>query len=321
MSDNIDTTREKLKYEVGLSVHRVIVSQDFEPTKKVMRKIVAKFPSVLETQSDDAWMYYPIEACAGSENSSALQYIPILAEAALKTNVFRVETEEFGYQRGGLLMYDTNSAWESHDTLQWLVCYECFRKEDAEIKRDVIKELRSMKLLKKEDTRNYNLLFWASFRDEEHYPAYLQTLNYFAQWDPEALKAETFKFGGVCNLPVIHKLIETKVMDDTKATTLQNFLTVSLQHFPQECGLLFQKDDKGTTAFHRAVAKIGIEGTMDILHNVFSTNEKFPILHHAFRHIGSDLKGIDAFMKKFPWAYQLRDEDGRKQFLHTGESY
>lgn len=307
LSDNIDTTREKLKYEVGLSVHRVIASQDFEPSKKVMREIVAKFPSVLETQSDDAWMYYPIEACAGSENSSVFQYIPIFAEAALKTNVFQVETEEFGFQRGGLLMYDANSVWESHNTLQWLVCYDCFRQEDVENKLNVIKELRSMKLLKKDDIRNYNLLFWASF---DQYP-YLETLNYFAQWDAEALRAETFKYGGVRDLPLIHKLIETKVMDHAKATTLQNFFTLSLQYFPQECGLLFQKDNNGKTAFHRAVAKIGMEGTMDILHKIFSTNEKFPILHHAFRHIGSDLEGIDAFMKKFPWAYQLRDEDGR----------
>ncbi|GFH49887.1 hypothetical protein CTEN210_06362 [Chaetoceros tenuissimus] len=192
-----------------------------------------------------------------------------------------------GDARGGLLMIDPydNREWNA---LQWLVT------ENGDLKKlNVLKELRRSGLLLKEDIREYNLL---------HYSCYDSIIWYLIAWDPDAL-IET----RIGDKPLIHYTANEKYLQ-LAYHSLHLFLKAGFKYHPEIGGLLFVKDDSGIIVIDKICKEIGETKTMEILHDILSATRDYPILHHVFIKAP---KHKDLFAEKFPWAYHLKDHNGR----------
>ena len=67
-------------------------------------------------------------------------------------------------------------------------------------------------------------------------------------------------------------------------------------------------DDHGTTALGCLLNEKGVEKVMSMLYDLLSPTRDYPILHHIFINAPQHK---DVFMKEFPWAYHLKDHNGR----------
>jgi hypothetical protein len=147
--------------------------------------------------------------------------IPILIEEGMKHNVGGEG------MRGGLLSEDP-------------VCGESLLKKISCIYDDnwdvccldVIKRLREMGFIEKEHIKEYNLL-WESCKESSS-----KRFNYFADWDPSALKVQRDgkSLLHLCARPASHCIGE-----------FQLALSATLRHYPHELGLLLLKNDIGDT--------------------------------------------------------------------------
>ena len=142
-----------------------------------------------------------------------------------------------------------------------------------------------MGLLKKEDLREQQLLYFSCTKNS------VERFRYLVDWDPDAL-LKTWVEGK----PLIHQLDNVK--EDFSLA-----LEIGFRYHPSMGGVLFVKDDEGVTALEDAE-----EETMDMLHELLSPNRDFPILHHIFT---KTPQYKDLFVNKFPWAYHLKDHNGR----------
>ena len=167
----------------GNSLHRINVHK---PSIEALTKVVQKFPSTLSYRN----MYenrIPIQTAAVSEDYSALQYIPVLAQEGVKYSVGGEEA------RGGLLKIDpkesrggnvtlesVHSARQRHEViaLQSL----CKTPGNDSNKVNVLKELEQLKLLKKKDVLEQNLLSFATKNQDCK-----ERFHYLASLDPSAL--------------------------------------------------------------------------------------------------------------------------------------
>ena len=108
---------------------------------------------------------------------------------------------------------------------------------------NTIKELRESNLLLKEDIQEYNVLCDACG------PGSQLRFDYFIDWDVQGLKNHQYD-----GLPIIHEVIKShSPIGDFQAF----FKTTLFNHYPQDLGLLFQKDNAGEIACELAFDKFG----------------------------------------------------------------
>ena len=202
-----------------------------------IRTLVQCVPGALSLKDDEYGGAVPIYNVCMCENYS---FIPVLAEEGMKINVGG------DGMRGGLLCKDNIGG----SVLKEISCNNRYRGDSEHYAMcdsrslDVIKRLREIGLFEKEDIRKYNLLWrscneWCSKR-----------FNYFADWDPSALKDHNE------GDTLLHSKMRWCVL---KYSHFQLALSATLRHYPRELGLLLVKDDKGKTPFQMARNEFGKE--------------------------------------------------------------
>ena len=222
---------EDLTDDVGGFLHMVlgglvdeVDDEEHMCSEDDIRTLVQCVPGTLSIKDDCG--EFPIYNASFSWGKR-VSCVPMLAEEGMKHNVGG------DGMRGGLLCESEDSA---ETPLTEIACnnpnqydadyamYDLFRL-------DIIKRLREMGLLKKEDIRKYNLL-WDSC-----YDCSSQRFNYFADWDPSVLKEQQWD----------------------QYSAFQLALSATLRHYPRELGLLLLKDDEGETSFQMARNQFGKE--------------------------------------------------------------
>ena len=105
-------------------------------------------------------------------------------------------------------------------------------------------------------------------------------------------------------LPTIHAIFEEGDIE-----VLSVFLKASLKHYPNDLGLLFQKDSEGQTACARAFEEFGIDETLEAIGELIPFEDpKLPILHHVAKQAP---QYMEAFACRYPSATYFRDCEGR----------
>ena len=177
----------------------------------------------------------PIQAAAwnfGGRN--AMPFIPLLAEEGETLNVGGEG------QRGGLLVEDSNG----YNVLRFLA--EAPDVDSTCV--DVFNRLRQSDLLRKEDVRQYDLLFFSCN------PASKVMFEYLVDSDPKALKE--YRYNGNPLLHGMHSFAMT--------------LKAGMKHYPEELGFLFRKNDAGKTACKLALALYGEKKAWRIINKCFN---------------------------------------------------
>ena len=245
-----------------------------QPNVKVLKKIIDMVPSSLEGENSDGEI--PVQVAS----YNYVEYVLPLAEAAIEHNVFEED------ERGGLLV--ENPATD-YNPLQDLVI-------GGEV--DTLKKLRASNLLMKKDIKADDLIFHAACNGCEN------TMNYLLDLEPDALNTNIRKgeYGGQ---PITHAVIELCDMVE-----LSILAKVAMKYQQYDIGLIFQKDEFGTTAIERAINIHGEVHTFNALNENFIPyiDPEVPILHHCAKdapHL------MDTFTKYYPSAIFLRDEHGR----------
>ncbi|GFH57203.1 hypothetical protein CTEN210_13679 [Chaetoceros tenuissimus] len=256
------------------SLHRL---GKYKPSMDAVEKLVKKFPSALSYQDEDGQI--PIQTAA---NDDGFEYVPLLAKEGFK---HKVGGE---HARGGLLKVDD----DGRNILQLLLDPDLevvnVENNNAAKRLDVLKELQRLRLLLPKDVQEHSLLQFACSNYER--------FEFLVSLDPDAL-AKT-KVG---NVPLIHYMRR-------EDNSIRLLLKAGFEHHPNIGGLLFIEDDNGTSAFESLCDEHGEEKMMNILHGILSPKRDFPILHHVFIKAQQHKQ---LFTKKFPWAYHLKDHDGR----------
>jgi hypothetical protein len=109
---------------------------------------------------------------------------------------------------------------------------------------------------------------------------------------------------------IIHVIINA--CDSTE--NLELFLTTALKHHPEDIGLLFQKNDKGKTAFECALNRYGNEATFDAIEQYIPLDgaEQIPILHRV---VENAPQYLNEFGMRYPSSMFIRDKtNGRKLY-------
>ena len=169
-------------------------------------------------------------------NSRSIGYIPLLAKEGITHQVGGHDN------RGGLLVDDPrdNGRW---NVLQLVV--QLKRKTNPvptdTACRNTMMELRESNLLLKEDIQEYDLLYYAC------HPGAQLRFDYFVDWDAQGLKNHQYD-----GLPITHAVIKDRPIE-----SFQVFFKAALNHYPQDLGLLFQKDNAGEIACELAFDKFG----------------------------------------------------------------
>ena len=269
----IEECNTKIEKAFGESMHYL---DKHKPSIEAVEKVMQKFPSTLSYVDEGS---IPIQFAAAGYG---FEYVPTLAKEGVKQKVGGEDA------RGGLLKIDPG-AEDGWNTLQYLInCGDSSDANEDAARLNVMKELRRSGLLLKKDIQEYHLLGYSCFNKSKERFAYL------VNWDPDAL-IET----RVRNNPMIHAV---------KNVDFHLLLKAGFKYHPKIGGLLFIKDDDGTIAIDRICNEKGDEKTMEILHDILSPTRDFPILHHVFIKAP---KYIKLFTDKFPWAYHLKDHNGR----------
>jgi hypothetical protein len=234
---------EDLTDDVGEFLHMVfdgtveeLVYEEHMCSEDDIRTLVQCVPGALSIE--DGYGHFPI--ISASLNWEKLEsFIPMLAEEGIKINVGG------DGMRGGLLCegYDGTPLMEMSCSNPPILGADYAM---CDLRRlNVIKRLREMGLVEKEDIRKYNLLWdsckeWCSKR-----------FNYFADWDPSALKEQRWYRS--------HEFVGLKDQRWYQSSDFQLALSVTLRHYPCELGLLLLKDDEGKTSFQTARNQFGKE--------------------------------------------------------------
>ena len=146
-------------------------------------------------------------------------------------------------------------------------------------------------LLQKNDIQEYNLLEWTCVsRSRDRF-------EYLVNWDPDAL-IET----RVDDEPLIHYVV------GKRDSSIHLLLKAGFEYHPNLGGILFVKDNEGTTGLDSLCNLKGVDEVLTMLHQILSPSCDYPILHHVFIEAPQHMK---LFTEKFPWAYHLKDHNGR----------
>ena len=261
-----------------------------------VRLMVEMFPSALshhegyENECGEVdCIGLPIYYATMDDHSKA--FIPLLAEEGMKRNM--KET------CGGL--FDENNEYEaSAIELEITNCpgNECL---------DILKELRSLDVLTKEDIHDKGLASMAIWRSSK------EVCDYIIDWNPSILKKD-----GSSHL--INEILYANAGCDflfpkeRRKVAFQWVLEAGMRHCPQDVGFLFhshsgdKEDNVNETFLERAIKIFGRGQTFEYIQKSISSSCEFPILHHAIKHTPQYL--VD-FTKIFPDAWFSMDADGR----------
>jgi hypothetical protein len=256
------------------------------PVKETLQKMIAVVPLALSHTNKHGRL--PIHSVVWGRRS--VGYVPLLAKEGITHQVGGHDN------RGGLLVVDPYE-YDKKNVLQLLATLKRGTNPVAvdTAYLNTMKELRQSNLLLKEDIQEYDLLYSCAC-----HPGSQLRLDYFADWDSQGLKNHQYD-----GLPIIHALIiKGRPIEDFKV-----FFKAALKHYPQDLGLLFQKDLAGKTACERAFVKYGKVDTMKAIGECIPFDDpKLPILHHVEEHAP---QLMNDFGKRYPSAGNLRDRNGR----------
>ena len=284
MTDLVKDTKQKLVELFGQSLHRL---EKIDPDESAFEKVAKKIPSSLSFVHEGL---LPIQRAASYDDISSLKYIPLMAKEGVKRNVGGEG------KRGGLL------CGVLHDLVYH--GHSVHPEEKDRICVEVLKQLKKEGLLVKEDIIDHDLIYMSTG------PATINRFKFFVDWDPDAVE-NYFKYGQL----LMHR-VATDVLEDFHAV-----LEVLLEKYPTQAGYLFQKNDEGITAFEELEGVATLEEKMQALNSILSPKCNVPILHHALVAVPQHR---DSFMKWFPWAYNLKDHNGRsltQAILAAGSEY
>jgi hypothetical protein len=257
---------------------------DHKPDEETLQKVIDNVP--LSLSYEDKYGCLPIHTTVLYKAS--VGYVPLLAKEGVK---YKVGGDN---GRGGLLVV---SARTGINVLQELVS-TC---TDDVVYLNAMKELRESNLLRKKDIKEQDLLYSSC------QPGTSMRFEFLADWCPEGLKTHTF-YG----LPIIHAVIE--INDDCidyndKIECLSVFLKASLKHYPNDLGLLFQKDSDGQTACALAFEEFGKDKSLKAIGGLIPFDDpRLPILHHVAKHTPQYIKD---FACRYRAAIYFRDFQGR----------
>ncbi|GFH50750.1 hypothetical protein CTEN210_07226 [Chaetoceros tenuissimus] len=261
-----------------------------QPSVSVVKDLIQAFPDALAFRNAEKYLpiQYLVTYPEGIENADGTHYILPLALEGMKHNIGGEN------MRGGLL----NVFWKQLNLLQILSA----STNDDKLRLNVIKNLRSHGLLKKEDIVRYSLLYYSCLGKS----SFLR-FQYFLAWDPQALAKTRLR-----TLPLLHSFILPPLRSIRMVSSpleadkcFKRCLQHSLEYFN---ALLFQKDhDGGKTAFELAIEKFGETPTMILLREVFTEEAGHSLLHEVILH---QRNRFNLFLSWFPRMYRLRDENG-----------
>jgi hypothetical protein len=248
-----------------------------KPDEDTLLKIIDNVPSCLSYKDDFGCL--PIYSAVQFKES--VHYVPLLAKEGVKHNVGGDDA------RGGLLGVGVGNV------LRNLACRGNSSDTDDLLYLNVMKKLRESKLLLREDIQDHKLLYFACTPDSP------MRFEYLIDWCPEGLKTHQCK-----GLPLIHANIEHCPIE-----WFFMFLKTALRYYPNDLGLLFQKDDEGQTACERAFKKYGNDKIMSAIGDLISFDDpKVPILHYVAKHAPQYMRD---FGSRYPSATYFRDSQGR----------
>jgi hypothetical protein len=302
--DDVEAEREER--ELGLT--KTIVDVDWYDDERKIAKAIRFFPDVLSEKRDGM---YPITWAASLEsdntayNLKSISRISLLAELGSELGQFDEEL------RGGLLTTCTDEVW---NVLQLIICYD--RNENGttdlvdECFSAVWKRLRQKKHLKKEDTREYNLVGRLLTTD---IGIFLESrFSYFVDWDPMILTIPCKPEHG--NMLPIH----WTALRDFRIFKLP--LEAGMRYFPEKLGFVFfegtqRVHDDGTEPFKLACYEHGQEQVMNEFFDCVakccaasaspSTMES-SLLMSAVTDESIHLEGLYTLLRKDPSAALLR---------------
>ena len=260
--------------------------------EKVVKKMITAFPSSLSYQDDEGCL--PIHSAIYYDDG--VGYIPMLAKEGVKHNVGGDDG------RGGLLVDSHIEPTQSFNVLQVIgVLTRGPSFSDARYLH-VMKELRESNLLLKKDIRDFDLLRTSHIVESE------MIFGYLAGWDPAALKRSN-----IADQPYIFSAIEYKgITVPAEANFFSMFFKAAFKHYPQEMGLLFQKNNEGKMACECAFDRCGKKETFKAIGKIIPFEETtVTILHYVVEHAPHLL---DDFAKYYSSAAHLRDASGRKLY-------
>jgi hypothetical protein len=278
----LEEAQKKVTVHTGKYLHDL---DNTKPDLDTLQKMNAAVPLSLSHPNDRGQL--PIQSAAWGNHS--VGYIPLLAKEGRKHQVGGHDN------RGGLLVDDPHDNGRKN-VLQLLAA---MRDDTNPVPTDTahlntMMELRESNLLLKEDIQEYDLLYYACG------PGAQLRFDYFIDWDAQGLK--NHQVGG---LPIIHALIKYR----EGIECFQVFFKAALNHYPQDLGLLFQKDNAGATACDRAFDKYGKDETMKAIGECIPFDDpKLPILHHVVKNAP---QFVNDFAFRYPSAAYLRDEQRR----------
>jgi hypothetical protein len=270
------------KANKALTVHTGEYLHDLDskqPDKDTLQKMISAVPLALSHTKGEGQL--PIHSAVW--NVRSVGYVPLLAKEGITHQVGGDDN------RGGLLVDDPclNGRWNVLQLLSRRV------NNYGPVNTNTMMELRESNLLLKEDIQEYDLLYHACR------PGNQLRFDYFVDWDAQGLKNHQHD-----GLPIIHAVIKGQRIEDFKV-----FFKAALKHYPQDLGLLFQKDNDGKTACERALDKCGKDKTMKAIGECIPFDDpKLPILHHVVEHAP---QLMNDFGNRYPSAGYLRDSHGR----------
>jgi hypothetical protein len=248
---------------------------EHQPDEDTLQKIIDNVPSSL-SYLDNQFDCLPI--CSAVAYKESVQYVPLLAKEGVKHKVGGDDA------RGGLL---------GDDNLLITLAYEHHDDSSSDLLvLDVMKKLRESKLLLREDIENHQLFSHACSRDTS------MRFDYFVSWCPEGLRGF-----------VLHTIIYECCFG---VESVSMFLETALKLYPNDLGLLFQKDyeyNKGKTACEMLFKEFGKDEIMAAIGELIPFDDpKLPILHHVAEHAPQYMKD---FACRYLSAPYLRDSQGR----------
>ncbi len=269
---------------VGKYLHNLC---EEEPPLHEVKKMIDVFPEALLFKDEDG--YIPIQTAAAYNGGE--RYVPFLAMEASRRNI--------GPERGGLLLYPADD--QCCCILQLLVSMTEDDREtwDDETCIQAMMDLRAANLLLDTDYTELNLIAFASGKGR------MGRLHYFLDTYPEVLSIPQ-----TCDDLPIHP---SNYFYDADISVFTTILTVGMKYYPENFGFLFKHNNFGARAITQAINMFGKENTLQVISNVISPNEDYPILHQVIRFTPGL---IDDFVYRYPDAVYLKDRKGR-HLLHV----
>jgi len=278
----------KKEVEKLLSLHEL---DDRRQTLDEVKEVIAKCPAALSFRKDGE---LPVEAAAGCP--FAVSFVPLLAKEGCRRYYSDSRLDDsnvnahahVNYTGGDMMNEDRNDNGNMHVTRGGLLCtlggstnvlqdLSNLHMSDAVLDgkyRDVLEQLRDLKLLQRSDIQTYDLLYWASSpspsQNQERFQFYLQ-------WDPDALW-RSMKSGlrsGIelgsdnsrkkpCLLYRIDTMAVEKEDIQWEMDRFELILAAGMKHFPRQLGFLFRRH-RNQTACERAFQLFGDHETMSII--------------------------------------------------------